>query len=179
MGGTQKKLTKGYTSDPRRWVGVNVKEKRVVKVVWKRKGLSGAIADFSTLTALTWLDLSYNSLTSIDAGIGSLPALTYLFLSNNKIAGTIPPELGNLSSLLLLSLHNNMFEGEVPSYLANLCQLENLSLRGNKLTPLPASFLNTQEKVQIYLASLMRGNGTTLDVCVVCIDAPGETRSQG
>ena len=72
MGGTQKKLTKGYTSDPRRWVGVNVKEKRVVKVVWKRKGLSGAIADFSTLTALTWLDLSYNSLTSIDAGIGSL-----------------------------------------------------------------------------------------------------------
>ena len=43
----------------------------------------------------------------IPAALGSLSALTHLFLYNNKLSGSIPAALGSLSNLEDLKLHSN------------------------------------------------------------------------
>jgi Leucine-rich repeat (LRR) protein len=58
---------------------------------------------FQELKCLTTLDLSYNCLTHIPSGIGSVCTLTKLFLNQNRIT-EIPLEMGCLFRLKELSL---------------------------------------------------------------------------
>ncbi len=89
---------------------------------------------------VTSLYLSDNQLTgSIPPELGNLSSLETLNLSGNRLTGSIPPELGNLSSLKFLHLSGNQLTGSIPPELGNLSSLETLYLGGNNgLTgPLP------------------------------------------
>jgi len=79
------------------------------------------------LNNLTYLDLSNNQLAgSIPVEIGDLSNLNELWLSNNQFIGDIPPELGDLSNLTNLRLHDNNLSGCYDNNLFSLCtQLTN------------------------------------------------------
>ncbi|XVE72760.1 hypothetical protein DITRI_Ditri11bG0064600 [Diplodiscus trichospermus] len=88
------------------------------------------------LKHLRHLDLSYNAFQRIPEFIGSLTALTYLDLSSNSLSGVIPYQLGNLSELLYLdfsgyavSLIINDFE-----WLSRLSSLKLLKLSNTDFT---------------------------------------------
>uniref|UniRef100_A0A0A8ZFW8 Uncharacterized protein n=1 Tax=Arundo donax TaxID=35708 RepID=A0A0A8ZFW8_ARUDO len=60
--------------------------------------------------------MSNNIEGNLPSSIGSLPSeLDTMWLSLNKISGTIPQEIGNLKSLTVLLMHDNLFTGNIPS----------------------------------------------------------------
>ncbi|KAF3815863.1 hypothetical protein GH733_015983, partial [Mirounga leonina] len=85
-----------------------------------------------SLTHLTALHLSDNSLSRIPSDIAKLHNLVYLDLSSNKIR-SLPAELGNMVSLRELHLNNNLLR-VLPFELGKLFQLQTLGLKGNPLT---------------------------------------------
>ena len=86
------------------------------------------------------LDLEDNRLTgTIPPELGGLTSLTWLNLARNQLTGPIPPELGDLSSLTLLYLHANQLTGSIPPELGDLSRLWTLILAYNQLTgPIPS-----------------------------------------
>ncbi|XP_071928230.1 receptor-like protein EIX2 [Coffea arabica] len=117
---------------------------------------------------ISGLDLSHNFLTGhipqLEVGQTVVPALSSLYLNDNRFTGTIPENLckweslseldlsnnllsgsvplclGNLRDLWVLNLANNSLSGQIPSSLGNLRRLDALHLNGNKLVgKLPAS----------------------------------------
>ncbi len=59
-------------------------------------------------------------------------------LDENKLTGSIPPELGSLTHLRLLNVNGNALTGSVPPELGGLTHLERLWLNDNDLTgPIP------------------------------------------
>ena len=63
-----------------------------------------------------------------------MSSLNVLYLDNNQLTGSIPPEIGNLTNLIWLSLYNNRLTGQIPSEIGNLTNLTSLILSGNQLT---------------------------------------------
>ena len=57
-----------------------------------------------------------------------------LYLWENQLAGSIPPELAGLSNLMYLNLSRNQLSGTIPPELGNLSNLTVLFLRNNQLT---------------------------------------------
>ncbi|XP_011037777.1 PREDICTED: receptor-like protein 12 [Populus euphratica] len=106
---------------------------------------------------LEFLDLSYNLLTGLDQPPaflpwscmsilklnsnmlqGSLPippiSTKYYLISNNSLAGEIPPSICNNSSFIVLDLSKNNLTGLIPQCLGNFSStLSLLSLEGNNL----------------------------------------------
>ena len=93
------------------------------------------------------LSLSENRLTgTIPPDLGNLTNLTHLNFWANQLWGTIPPELGRLVSLRRLSLGVNDLTGEIPPELGALTRLTGLTLRLNQLTgPIPTELGNLTE----------------------------------
>jgi Leucine-rich repeat (LRR) protein len=60
-----------------------------------------------------------------------LAGLTTLFISNNRIVGSIPSAIGKLTGLINLHLNSNQFTGLVPAELVGLKHLTALNLQGN------------------------------------------------
>ncbi|XP_017883723.1 leucine-rich repeat-containing protein 40-like [Ceratina calcarata] len=75
------------------------------------------------------LNLSCNSLTTIDSKIESLTELTKLYLHNNLLQ-ELPTEIGNLKKLKLLSLSHNKLE-KLPYEFYKLSELNELNLKNN------------------------------------------------
>ena len=103
--------------------------------------LSGAsIGEWSGVTTddngrVTWLYLSENRLSGeIPPELGNLANLEDLYLSGNELSGEIPSELGNLSNLESLFLSDNRLSGEIPSELSSLSNLNQLRLNNNELS---------------------------------------------
>uniref|UniRef100_A0A8D0L5I0 poly(A)-specific ribonuclease n=1 Tax=Sphenodon punctatus TaxID=8508 RepID=A0A8D0L5I0_SPHPU len=124
--------------DPRRMYTIMSSEEAAngKKSHWAELEISGKVRSLSSslwsLTHLTALHLSDNSLSRIPSEIAKLHNLVYLDLSSNKIR-SLPAELGNMVSLRELHLNNNLLR-VLPFELGKLFQLQTLGLKGNPLT---------------------------------------------
>ena len=115
------------------------------------------------------LDLSQNKLNgSIPPEIAQLTALEYLNLGNNQIS-SLPDEMGDLTSLVTLFL-NKLQLNSVPTTLGKLSNLEYLNLNENNLSTLPNSIGNLSQLLSLYLMQnqfvslpAVIGNLTNLD----------------
>ncbi|XP_022154247.1 LRR receptor-like serine/threonine-protein kinase GSO1 [Momordica charantia] len=87
-----------------------------------------------TLENLRFLYLSYNKLWgSLPNSIGNLSSLQYLKASYNRFNGTIPPSFGQLSKLIEFSSNENSWQGIITEdHLVNLTKLESLQIYTNK-----------------------------------------------
>ncbi|MXQ94132.1 hypothetical protein E5288_WYG008432 [Bos mutus] len=86
------------------------------------------------LTALTYLNLSRNQLSSLPPYICQLP-LRVLIVSNNKL-GALPPDISALGSLRQLDVSSNELQS-LPMELCSLPTLRDLNVRRNQLSTLP------------------------------------------
>ncbi|XP_021088806.1 leucine-rich repeat and calponin homology domain-containing protein 4 isoform X2 [Mesocricetus auratus] len=86
------------------------------------------------LTALTYLNLSRNQLSSLPPYICQLP-LRVLIVSNNKL-GALPPDISTLGSLRQLDVSSNDLQS-LPVELCSLRSLRDLNVRRNQLSTLP------------------------------------------
>ncbi|XP_005413771.1 PREDICTED: leucine-rich repeat and calponin homology domain-containing protein 4 isoform X2 [Chinchilla lanigera] len=86
------------------------------------------------LTALTYLNLSRNQLSSLPPYICQLP-LRVLIVSNNKL-GALPPDISTLGSLRQLDVSSNELQS-LPTELCSLHSLRDLNVRRNQLSTLP------------------------------------------
>lgn len=86
------------------------------------------------LTALTYLNLSRNQLSSLPPYICQLP-LRVLIVSNNKL-GALPPDISTLGSLRQLDVSSNELQS-LPVELCSLRNLRDLNVRRNQLSTLP------------------------------------------
>ncbi|GFY93206.1 leucine-rich repeat protein kinase family protein [Actinidia rufa] len=69
--------------------------------------------------------------------------LQHLIVGNNKISGSIPPEIGNLVSLNNLDLVYNQMTGSIPTSIGRLHKLQSVAFAGNKLSgEIPSSIGN-------------------------------------
>ncbi|CAM0902812.1 unnamed protein product [Alopecurus aequalis] len=75
--------------------------------------------DFSKLTSLNLLDLSFNNITGqVPQTLLNLNSLGFLFLGNNSLSGSLPSSIA--SSLKNLDFSYNQLSGSVPSWAKNL-----------------------------------------------------------
>ncbi|XP_056587183.1 CCR4-NOT transcription complex subunit 6a isoform X2 [Triplophysa dalaica] len=123
--------------DPRRMYTIMSSEEMAngKKSYWAELEIVGRVRSLSSalwsLTHLTALHISDNSLSRIPPDIAKLHNLVYLDLSSNKIR-SLPAELGNMVSLRELLLNNNQLR-VLPFELGKLFQLQTLGLKGNPL----------------------------------------------
>ncbi|KAJ1419605.1 Tyrosine-protein kinase, active site [Sesbania bispinosa] len=119
------------------------------KLIVTECGLRGTMPpEIGTLTKLTYLDLSSNSLQDLSSNslegeippsMGNLSLLQRLYISNNNIQGSIPHELGFLKNLTTLYLSHNRISGTLPISLTNLTQLQELDISNNLVGCLPSN----------------------------------------
>ena len=90
------------------------------------------------------LNLKNNKLSgSIPPELGNLSHLENLIMSKNHLSGSIPPELGNLSNLQRVDLSWNELSGSIPPELGNLGNLQRIDLSRNHLSgSIPAELGN-------------------------------------
>ncbi|XP_062180849.1 leucine-rich repeat receptor-like serine/threonine-protein kinase RGI4 [Phragmites australis] len=108
------------------------------------------------LPALAHLDLSNNALTGpIPAGLcrpGS--KLETLYLNSNRLEGAIPDAIGNLMSLRELIVYDNQLAGKIPAAIGRMASLEVFRGGGNKNLhgALPTEIGNCSQLTMIGLA---------------------------
>ncbi|KAH8935235.1 hypothetical protein BDL97_17G018800 [Sphagnum fallax] len=129
---------------------------RITELHFHAQRLTGPLpAEIGVFTAATWIDLSYNSFSSLPDDLANLvnlqklnlsasiinasfplvvlklTNLTDLRLENSFLTGVIPPEISLLTKMEYLYLGNNSFTGPIPSSLGEMSNLRNLSLWSN------------------------------------------------
>jgi len=102
--------------------------------------------------SLTFLDLSYGKLASLDDTLFSqLASLCTLKLDHNSII-SIPESLGDLKCLEILSCTNNKLH-TLPSTIGRLQQLHTLDAHNNSLTELPQGIWNCASLMKMNVSS--------------------------
>ncbi|KAK3254517.1 hypothetical protein CYMTET_36268 [Cymbomonas tetramitiformis] len=79
-----------------------------------------------------------NSLTGLIPALGSLTALTTMYMDRNSLNGTIPTEIGKLRSLRELWVQENCLTGAIPSEIGRLKALQVMWASGNRLDSVPS-----------------------------------------
>ncbi|CAD6335957.1 unnamed protein product [Miscanthus lutarioriparius] len=146
------------------WPGV----KRCINgrvVVLKLEGLrlQGAAPDLALLAPLQGLrslSLSNNSLTGAFPDVSALPALRFLFLYQNRLAGEIPDgAFAALRGLQKVNLSGNAFTGPIPSSIASSGHLLSVDLSNNNFSgPVPEGLRKLGANVQLQGNKLLCGD---------------------
>ncbi|WVZ55721.1 hypothetical protein U9M48_006346 [Paspalum notatum var. saurae] len=117
------------------WTGVECSKEppvRVLSVDLKNHGLSGMLPDsIGNLTGVQTIYLSGNKLSGSIPDMSSMHTLTALRLDGNQFSGTINPSMEKLVNLKELYLNNNNLTGKIPGGLKNKAGLD-LRTEGNK-----------------------------------------------
>ena len=107
------------------------------------------------------LYLSENEMSgTIPPELGYLTKLEELDLAKNQLRGTIPPELGNLPKLTLMYLYSNQLSGSIPVELGNFSKLEQLVLSWNRLDGTIPLELSELTELEMLVLSGNRLSGT-------------------
>lgn len=107
------------------------------------------------------LYLSENEMSgTIPPELGYLTKLEELDLAKNQLRGTIPPELGNLPKLTLLYLYSNQLSGSIPVELGSSSKLEQLVLSWNRLDGMIPPELSKLSELEMLVLSGNRLRGT-------------------
>lgn len=124
------------------------------RVSLRKTGLTEYPRVLGSLPALTWIDLGENRLTaSPDPAL--LTQVTTLYLSDNAIAA-LPETIGSLTNLVYLNLDRNQLTA-LPESIGALTALKWLRLNGNKITAVPDSIAALKGLRRLYL----KGNPLT------------------
>ncbi|WVZ56222.1 hypothetical protein U9M48_006790 [Paspalum notatum var. saurae] len=117
------------------WTGVECSKEppvRVLSVDLKNHGLTGTLPDsIGNLTGVQTIYLSGNKLSGSIPDMSSMHTLTALRLGGNQFSGTINPSMEKLVNLKELYLNNNNLTGKIPDGLKNKVGLD-LRTEGNK-----------------------------------------------
>lgn len=99
-----------------------------------KNNLTGQIPDDVALsTSLSFIDISFNHLSSLPSAIFSSPNLQTFIASHNHFSGKIPNQIQDRPSLSVLDLSFNHFSGEIPERIASFEKLVSLNLKSNQL----------------------------------------------
>ncbi|XP_038688531.1 MDIS1-interacting receptor like kinase 2-like [Tripterygium wilfordii] len=132
--------------EPCTWDGIYCKDGSVSRISLANSGIVGTLHEFpfSSLRNLAYLYLSSNKLYgSIPSQVSQLTKLIYLDLSYNQLSGNIPPEIGLLTHLEGLELGYNGLNGSITQEVGKLKSLKELSLFSNNLEgPIPTFLEN-------------------------------------
>lgn len=122
--------------------------------LWRGVTCSSFVGDGPNSRVIA-LDLPRSRLLgSMHPGLGLLPHLRHLDLSDNFLNGTLPDSLFNATELLNLSLSNNELSGQLPSLVANLRNLQTLDLSDNALAgQIPAALTALPNLTFLYLSN--------------------------
>ncbi|PKA63788.1 Putative leucine-rich repeat receptor-like serine/threonine-protein kinase [Apostasia shenzhenica] len=105
----------------------------------KENSWTGVTCDVNNgFARVSILDLTNHGISgTLSDSMGNLTAVSKIWLSGNKLTGSIP-EMGNLKELTSLRLADNQLTGSIPSSLANLPKIKEIYLQNNKLSgPVP------------------------------------------
>ena len=103
--------------------------------------------------------------SELSVNISSLRCLELLYIDNNNITGTLPPEICELSALKYINLSNNLMEGRIPDDIGDLLGLKVCILSKNYFCgPMPRSVskLKNLREFQLFTA-LPAGSMTQYD----------------
>eukprot|EP00475_Leptophrys_vorax_P044275 TRINITY_DN880_c0_g1_i1.p1 TRINITY_DN880_c0_g1~~TRINITY_DN880_c0_g1_i1.p1 ORF type:complete len:448 (-),score=13.77 TRINITY_DN880_c0_g1_i1:268-1611(-) len=129
-----------------RWTGAGLPAalQNLTSLEMLRVGSVGFVASLpsylSTLTKLTYLDISNNTFYGSAAPIWSLTKLTYLDVSSTLLRGQLPTSLGLLTNLAVLNVSDTYLSGSIPDSYSNLVKLQYSHFDRCFFTALPASF---------------------------------------
>ena len=112
---------------------------RIYYVQLSRNNLTGTVPTFTNKLRMRYLFLNNNQLSSF-SGFDNTPAMDFVYLYNNNIAGLIPMLSTGSPNIRRLYLHNNQFDGYVSGSFAGLTRLQRLDISNNQLS---ASDLNS------------------------------------
>jgi hypothetical protein len=104
--------------------------------------LEGAIPDIFSDTIYA-IDLSHNNFDNLPDLADSYPSLTQIYISHNKLQGTIPETWMSLTSLEILYLDNNHLSGDFSSILRSNYQIRDVRIFNNNFSgSLPKWYIN-------------------------------------
>ncbi|XP_013605814.1 PREDICTED: leucine-rich repeat receptor-like protein kinase PXL1 [Brassica oleracea var. oleracea] len=99
-----------------------------------KNNLTGQVPDDITSSkSLSFIDISFNHLSSLPYSIFSSPNLQTFIASHNSFAGNIPNQIQDRPSLSVLDLSFNCFSGQIPERIASFEKLVSLNLKSNDL----------------------------------------------
>ncbi|KAK1256840.1 putative receptor protein kinase TMK1 [Acorus gramineus] len=128
-------------------------------------GISDTIPDWlwNLSSQVVLLDLSQNEIRGMlpmSFSSTNIVSLGLLFLSNNKINGSIPSSICKLEELAVLDISNNQLSGELPTCWKNLTSLMAVNLANNNLSgEIPCSMKNCTSLAMVDLGqNKLHGN---------------------
>lgn len=93
---------------------------------------------------LKTLYLFSNEIKTVESGLGKIPNLEKLVISNNLSLKYLPEDLGDLKSLEELNLSSNRIS-KLPKSIGQLSNLKSLDLSGNRIVRLPENMGNLSQ----------------------------------
>ncbi|KAK3007424.1 hypothetical protein RJ639_015197, partial [Escallonia herrerae] len=112
------------------WIG----DLPLISLAWSKNDLEGPIpSGFCKSNELSFLDLSWNSLSDGVPSCVNLSSLRLLHLQGNEFSGPLPSFLSLLfvSSLVTFDVRDNKLSGKIPGWINTFSKLRILLLGGN------------------------------------------------